>query len=330
MGGGLPDGRWGGPPKEPFTLRLITANTTGWGPLQRLLLTTEASVIFAQEHRLFEGALPGASAWARKRGWKSIWAPATLGPNGGASAGTVVLVRDHVGLRHPDKGNAEVVRGRITAAVIEPPACRPFMGYSAYFHDGQGLSRANLGLAAAIGEHWQAQEDSSLPVVVAADFNMELATFAQTGLADKLKGRIVAPMTARGTCRSRAKNSVYDYFFMTTPMADAVAEVDTVEGTGVKTHAPTQAVFYPRLTSLKALSLRTPPSILREEVYGPRPPPPPWEGIATALDKLVHFVKGGATTTRRTSCWRTSTACGWTPPRASWRTSRARRSRRRV
>ncbi len=282
-----------GPPKEPFTLRMITANTTGWGPLQRLLLTTEAAVIFAQEHRLFEEALPGASAWARKRGWKSIWSPATPGPNGGASAGTVVLVRNFVGLRHPDRSSAEVVKGRVTAAVIEPPACRPFMGYSAYFHDGQGLSRANLELTAAVGEHWQTQDDPSLPVVVAADFNMEPAMFAQAGLCDKLKGRLVAPTSLRGTCRSRAKSSTYDYFFMTTGMADAVAEVRVVEGTGVKTHTPTEAVFHPRLTSLKALSLRMPPNILREEVFGPRPPPPPWHDINVAMDELVHFIKKG-------------------------------------
>ncbi len=261
--------------------------------MQRLLLTTEASVIFAQEHRLFEDAVPAASAWARRKGWKSIWTPATPGPKGGASAGTVVLVRDFVGLRHPDRGSAEVEKGRIAAAIIEPPACRPFMGYSAYFHDGQGLSRANLGIAAAIGAHWQSQEDPSLQFVVAADFNMEPATFARAGLSSKLRGRLVVPSTPRGTCRSRAKNSTYDFFFMSLPMADMVAEVGTVEGTGVKTHAPTAAVFHPRLTTLKALSLRSPPSILREEVYGPRPPPPPWEDINIAVDKLVHFVKGG-------------------------------------
>jgi hypothetical protein len=281
----------GGPPKEPFALSMLTANTTGWRPLQRLLLATEASVVFAQEHRLLEDAVPAASAWARKNGWKSVWAPATVGPKGGASAGTAIFVRNFVGIRHPERGPAEVERARITAAVIEPPDCRPFMAYSAYLHDGQGLSRPNLALIASIGSHWQAQEDPSLQFVVAADFNMEPTTFAKAGLSNRLRGRLVVPQSLRGTCRTRTKSAVYDYFFMSTPMADMVAKVCTVEGTGVKTHAPTAAVFHERLTSLKALALRMPPDIKREEVYGPRPPPPPWEGIIAAVDKLVTFIK---------------------------------------
>ncbi len=57
-----------GPPEEPFTLRVMTANTTGWRPLQRLLCSTSANVVFAQEHRLRPDDVPAASAWARKTG----------------------------------------------------------------------------------------------------------------------------------------------------------------------------------------------------------------------------------------------------------------------
>ncbi len=56
-----------GPPLEPFVLRMATASTTGWRPLQAFLRTTDANVVFAQEHRLMPDAVPAASAWARKK-----------------------------------------------------------------------------------------------------------------------------------------------------------------------------------------------------------------------------------------------------------------------
>ncbi len=282
-----------GPPVEPFTLSVVTANTTGWRPLQRLLDRTKAGVVFAQEHRLLPEDVPAASAWARKRGWKTIWAPATVGPGGGASGGTVVCARAFMGLRHPDKGGAIVAEGRVAAAIIEPPACRPFVGYAAYFYDGQGLSRANLGLAAAIGAHWEAMEDSTLQLVLAADFNMEPAAFARACLADKVWGRLVVPPTPRGTCRTRARASTFDYFFMSAPMADLVANVTTWEDSGTRTHVPAIATFHPRLVSLKALALRTPPALPVDAVFGPRPPPPDWSGIQRASERLVNLIKDG-------------------------------------
>ncbi len=39
------------PPHSPFVLKLATANTTGWRPLQDFLTSTNANVVFAQEHR---------------------------------------------------------------------------------------------------------------------------------------------------------------------------------------------------------------------------------------------------------------------------------------
>ncbi len=281
------------PPVEPFVLRMVTANTTGWRPLQAFMRSTDANVIFAQEHRLLPEAVPAASAWARKHGWKSVWAPAKRGSGGGASAGTVILVRAFMGLRHPDKGGAVVTDAHAVAAVIEPPSCRPFMGYSAYFHHAQGLSRPNLALTASMGAHWEAQGDDSLQLVIAADFNMKPDVFARSGIASRVWGRTVAPLGGRGTCRTRSNGKVYDYFYMSAAMADVVDDVSPIEGTGVRTHTPVEARFHPRLTALKALSLRAPPSLPLEEVYGPRPPPPPWAKLQEVAEDLVAYARDG-------------------------------------
>ncbi len=146
------------------------------------------------------------------------------------------------------------------------------MGYAAYFHDGQGLSRSNVELAAAIGAHWQAQQDDSLQLILAADFNMEPEVFARAALANQVWGRLVVPRTSRGTCRTRTTASTYDYFYMSAAMADLVSGTDTWEGSGIRTHSPVVATFHPRLASLKALAIRAPPAIPIEAVYGPRPP----------------------------------------------------------
>ncbi len=262
-----------GPPEEPFVLKLATANTTGWRPLQAFLKNTEANVVCAQEHRLLPDSVPAASAWARKNGWKSVWTPAKRGVGGGASAGTAIFTREFIGLRHPERGAAVVAEGHVAAAVVEPPSCRPFIAYAAYLHHGQGLSRPNLALISDIGAHWQSQGDETLQLVIAADFNMRPDVFARSGLASKIWGRVVAPMSPRGTCRTRSGGRTYDYYYMSAAMADLVADIYPIEGTGVRTHAPVMAEFHPRLASLKALALRAPPSLPLDEVYGPRPPP---------------------------------------------------------
>ncbi len=87
--------------EDHLSLEAVTVNSSGWGPLKAFLQLTGAHVVFGQEHRLPAHEISAASAWARRHGWRSIWAPATKGPKGGWSAGTVILTRSFIGLRHP-------------------------------------------------------------------------------------------------------------------------------------------------------------------------------------------------------------------------------------
>jgi hypothetical protein len=58
---------------EHYQLKVEAANTTGWRGLQRRLQRTKADALLAQETWLTPDAVPAASAWARRRGWKTVW-----------------------------------------------------------------------------------------------------------------------------------------------------------------------------------------------------------------------------------------------------------------
>ncbi len=286
-----------GRPKDLLSLTAVTVNSTGWGPLRNFLLRTDAHLVFGQEHRLPAHEVPAASAWARRRGWRSVWAPATQGPRGGWSAGTVILARSFIGLRHPDHGSRVVSEARAVAAVVEAPSFRPFMAYSVYCHDGQGLGRRNLELCAAIGEHWELQADAALQYLVAADWNMEPHVMGRAGLADAMGGgKIVCTEGLRGTCRTRSRAANYDYFLMSRPMAGVVEKVEVLEATGVRTHTPVLLSFRPRPTSLRSLSIRQPPQLPLQRVFGPLPAPPDWEPMLAAAERLCDATRGGAQT----------------------------------
>ncbi len=77
-------------------------------------------------------------------------------------------------------------------------------------------------------------------------------------------------------------------------MAEVVRHVDTIEGTGVLTHTPVSAIFHDRPTALKVLSLRRPPKLAKERVYGPLPPPPrQWSQIRVDADSLCAYARRG-------------------------------------
>ncbi len=201
-------------------------------------------------------------------------------------------MRDFCGLRHPDEGDAIIVEGHAVAAVVEPPSCRPFTGICAYFYDGQGLSKENMHLAASIGDHILAQGSEKPLYLVGADFNMEPEVLARARLADRVGGEIIAPSSTRRTCRTRTSARTYDYFYAATPLAELIADVATEEGTGIRTHVPVTATFYPRPAALRALGIRQPPKLPTERVFGPLPPPTPgWSALRKAAEEVCAMAR---------------------------------------
>lgn len=135
-----------------FALEVVTANTTGWGPLKRYLGRTTAHVVLAQEHRLRGERVDEASEWARRQGWKSLWADAAKGDGDGTRGGVAIFVRDSLGLRPPPWGDPVVEEARILAATVEAPGHRPTIYSTMYLEDGTGLAPRNRAYMAKLGQ----------------------------------------------------------------------------------------------------------------------------------------------------------------------------------
>ncbi len=289
------------PAQEHWALRVVSANTSGWGPLQRLMLDTEADVVLAQEHKLGIGDIAAASDWAIRRGWKSMWAEATETCEGGRSGGVVVLARSHLGLAPPPWGDHVITKARAVAATLEAPACRPTVLVSAYLIDGIGPGAANRKILADVGRKLQslghaADGDNGrhlgpMPCLIAGDFNMVPEQLAETGFADNINATIIAPRTARGTCRAANSGRTLDYFLATSGLDQGVDKVTAGDNRIIKTHVPVMVTFKPRLTTLRALALRTPPRLPIDRVYGPIPPPPNWSTTRAATTRAREAAK---------------------------------------
>ncbi len=267
-------------------LRIATANTTSWPSLQKFLLTTDADVVLAQEHRLPPCRVPEASEWARRHNWHAMIIPAASTEAGGWSGGVAVIARPHAALSSPRIGSETIAEARIVAANIEPPGHRPTLVVSAYLQDGVGLAPVNLKHLADIGTCIH-MHGSNYPFVVGGDFQLQPKELANAGFGDQVGGTLVASGAARGTCRASKYCSELDYFFVQNAFALGVKAVDTIETAGTRPHVPVALTFHPRVTSARALFLRLPQALPVERVYGPVPAEPDWTAIKRRTRQLA-------------------------------------------
>ncbi len=279
--------------KGQFALKLETSNTTGWKGLKRRLQRTSAHVLFAQETRAVASEMAARSNWAARRGWKSMWNPATRGKHGGPSAGVAVFVRDCLGMRPPPSGGHLVGEGRGIVCVVDAPGYRPFLAASIYGHSGKGPTAENADLLRAVGIRVQCQGEG-WQYVIAGDYNMTPAQVVDLGFVEQLNGTVVKAECARGTCRTATSARTIDFYVMSDGMTMAVEATDVIEGAGIKTHVPVTVDMVPRAAAMKALYVRPPPRLPRERVYGPLPTPMDWSAAAAAAEKAVDLARSGA------------------------------------
>jgi hypothetical protein len=98
---------------------------------------------------------------------------------------------------------------------------------------------------------------------------------------------ITASADPRGTCTTPTSSREIDYFLVNTGLSAGIASIQTVPLSGLRTHKPVKLEFKPRLTSMRALVIRKPPSISTERIVGPLREVAHWEEIARAAKALV-------------------------------------------
>ncbi len=276
-----------------FQLKVESANTTGWAALKRRLRATEAHALLAQETWVTQSMMPAASAWARRRGWKSVWAPAAKGPGGGPSAGVAIFVRDCMGLKFPPVADHVWWPARAVSAVMEAPGFRPVLLTSLYLISGGGTGRANLEILAEVGDRMKRQGEGWLSIM-GGDFNVTPRDITDVGFDRQTGSSVMYPMTERGTYRTSGTSSMIDFFLISDQLAAAVEDVQVVEAAGTKPHVPVAVRFKARAAAIRALHLRKPPELAFERVVGPIPPPPCWERPRTDAEAALDAARRGS------------------------------------
>ena len=251
--------------EESLALEIVTANGTCWSSIQKFLGITSGHVVLCQEHKLITAEeIRKAQAWSVRNGWSAHFEPGLLGPGGGgggvgggASAGVAVLARNFLGFHFPDFG-PKVVSHRATGALVHIPGQASVYCVSTYLQDCVGLNDTNQDVLATIAAR---VTSLAVPFVVGADFNFEPALLAGSSLPARMGSQIVYPKAVVGTCRSVAEIKMYDYFLVSSRLAQAIDEVKAVSDSELATHDPVSLTFHPCLASLKALTFRKPPPL---------------------------------------------------------------------
>jgi exonuclease III len=220
-----------------YQLLVDTCNGTSWSSVARFLTRTRADIVLVQEHHLGPSQVAAASKWAGKRGWQTVWSAAERGEGAGWRAGVCICARAPVALSMPRKGGAVVCGARVVSAVAEAPGYGQIAVYSVYLRDGEGLSRANLGTLAALGNHAE-RLGPNAPFIIGGDFQMPPSRIAAAGLAEKVHAVIAASGNPKGTCRTARSRTNIDYFYVSNGLANGVQSIRTVEATSIKTHVP--------------------------------------------------------------------------------------------
>ena len=250
--------------------------------LKDVALTTEASVIMAQEIHILGEALIVATGWFKRHGWNAALIEAKAGATPESSKGGVgILVRNQpgFGLSPPPGGDHTIYPARLCAATIESPGDPKFVAYSGYLYASEGLSSRNKRIMEAQGRHVLSH---GMPWIWGADFNNPPQAIIASPYVELTGAWIMHTDPGVGTCTHAGTPTTIDYFACSKDMANGVESIEVILNTRTKPHRAVMLTFRPNLLSLKALVFKTPPPLKTEATIGPRQAGPCWDAAKRA------------------------------------------------
>ncbi len=270
-----------------MALRVQTANVTGWSSAQAWLTRTDAHVVLLHEHHLVKGdKLCEASQWCTRNGWHPIFEPAAPGVGLGSSGGVAILARKFLGLHYPAAGSC-IVPHRAVASIIYLPGTSLYIHeVSAYLHDDQGLSEANINILNSIGSHLVA---TGYPHIVGADWNVEPDDLVTTGILRRTSSCLRVP-EGGGTClvANSTVRRLIDYFMIHMSLTHAIDHIWKPSAADLKTHEPVQLQFKERTCQLLVDAIRIPRKFPTKRLHGPIRPPPCYTSSLHRVNSGIH------------------------------------------
>lgn len=268
---------------------IASYSCTSWRSGLRFLQDAHAivMVVMLQEHHLLAAdVIVGAVAAAGRAGWHLLIEPAVPSQGTATSTryntgGVAVAVRQHITARRLKA--ADALKGR--AIVIEaigaglPPARITIA--SVYLEVGLADHEVNRNILAAVAE---AVAPMVGPFIIGGDYQMPPQQLEDTGFAQLLNGKVLAPPCGHATLRRPdGKATIIDMFVVSRGLAAATCDVQVMAEREATPHWPvclqhkTGLVWIPTLAASRAGTV--------DKVIGP-PPPPNSAALGGALRTL--------------------------------------------
>ena len=277
-------------------LKVATFNGNCWKTFQKFLATTDALVIFGQEHKLNSYQIVEATLWARKKGWNPFWAPCHISDKQGRSSGVCLFVRSYVQAWAPEGLSSIFWKHRGIGVVVSAGGLGPVLMCSCYFYTNSfaktKLTPANSRMLAALV---QFIHSTHMPALIGADWQMEPQVLRASGVLGFTEMSIMDTKDRLGTCvpPKPATPSKIDYFLCTAGLVDVIKEVVPCVDTPPIPHRPVYLSFKPKPKSLQVLVVAEPKRLPVEPPFGPLLPPRDWAadglGVQDALSRLGAY-----------------------------------------
>ena len=243
-----------------------------------------------ETHASGQERLAAMKRWARKRGWAAHFQAAEeTGLHSAANRGGVALVGPlHISTEVPASFDAtmddaafmapagvqrplDYLRSRILARHFHAMLKGGVTLVTVYLEPGIKASGLNLWMLEALAAFCLGFDG---PWIAMGDWNMDPAELAQSGWADMVGGKVVAPDTV--TCAGGA-GSLIDYFVVSAAIAQLVQQVKVIDESPTTPHWPVRLTLKAATWGHKVLARRRPKAFPTELPIGPRQKEAPFD-----------------------------------------------------